>query len=205
MAKNGMLRSGLLMAAAAGLLAACGGKLAVPGPVKVVAPGKLGGEFRILARPKSQGGVDSDGRGGACIVVAMHDVRGFEQMQCAAPGRSCGPGPAGMNDGSWYAYCDLPPDARAGETGQCWGKPAGRPEPLQQQLDRQFCNRSLDYSPLKIWPVGPHIPANQEPIDLAQEALGGVARRSRWRISACVVRADDGKLECRWGPITEMP
>ena len=195
----------IIFVAAAGMLSACDGRLAFGGPVKEVAPRKLSGGFQILEVSKSYGGVDSDGKGGACILVAMNDVPGYEQMKCTAPSRQCAPGPAGMLWTLWFTYCDLPPNAQDGAEGQCWGKPENRPVLLQQQLEKQFCNRSKDYNPPHIWPIGADNPANQEPIDLTQEVLGGLASPSRWRINACVLRSDNNQLECRWGSITEIP
>lgn len=194
----------VLVVAAAGLLSACNGKLAFGSPVKEVEPGKLSGEFQVIEVSKSAGGVDWDGRGGACIVVAMNDLPGYEQMKCTAPSTDCQPGPAGMLWKTWFTYCDLTSSAPAGEVGQCWGKPDNRPEPLQQRLEKQFCNRSIDYSPPKIWQLGANNSANQEPIDLSQGELSGLASPSRWRINACVARAGTTDLVCRWGPITEI-
>jgi hypothetical protein len=112
-------------------------------------------------------------------------------------------------------YCDLswkkgdPPDAE----GTCWGHPINRtPKALQESLDAQFCNRSIDYVDAthkdpKKWPLQVPIYANHEYLDLtAAKAtwLGSLPSPSRWRINACALD-DQGGSSCNFGKIKEIP
>ena len=181
----------------------CDSKLAFGGPVAEIAPRKLSGAFEIVEWSSQNGGIQSDNKGGACMVVAMRDVVGHEQMKCTTADRTCKPGPLQIAD-TWYTYCDLSANARPDEEGQCWGKPINRPAELQAQMNRQFCKLSIEYVPPKIWPDDTDIKANREPVDLTHAALRDIKRPSRWRINACLLDKA-GKQHCTWGPISEIP
>lgn len=189
-------------------LSACDGMTVIPGEVTQGPGATLTGTFKMQEYPKMWGGIDSDGSGGACLLVAMRDVAGYEQMKCTGKARECQPWPRGDLWKRWYTYCDLPDDAPDNAVGQCWGKRDNDwPVEVRAQLHKQSCNRSIDYPQPHPWPINADTPATQEPLQLQHPAFSGVAKPSHWRINACIKGTENGSpaMKCYWGPIKEVP
>jgi hypothetical protein len=122
------------------------------GPVTGGRASGINSSFRITQASAPNGGplsgITSDLLGGACIVFRARDL-GYTQMAQKVCTRDddCATGEANAH------YC---------QANQCWARPnvVGK-DPL--------CNRSIDYSPPKPWPVGTDVNISPNPIPLPAE------------------------------------
>lgn len=145
-------------------------------------PPKLQGSFKISTSP-SQNAIRSNGTGGACLVA---DLNRFDKPTRASNGqnRKCTKNSdckAGLPS-SWSGYCDVD----VGKT--CWV----RPGPGNAEL----CNKSLNYTPPRVWEEDVDHPSNTTPFDLAKprypehaplESFSRVYPGPvRWRVVACL-------------------
>jgi len=143
---------------------------------------KLVGSFKISTSP-SQNAIRSNGTGGACLVA---DLNRFDKPTRASNGqnRKCTKNSdckAGLPS-SWSGYCDVD----GGKT--CWV----RPGPGNAEL----CNKSLNYTPPRVWEEDVDHPSNTTPFDLAKprypehaplESFSRVYPGPvRWRVVACL-------------------
>lgn len=183
-------------------LTQCDGKKPYAGDV-TVDKGVVSGTFEFMDWPTAWGGVTNDGRGGACMLVSLRDL-GYPEVQCHMGAdhkvSECGPWPQGWLWRRWYGYCDLDENAAPGTVGQCWGRPTGLNPEEDQAKTETWCNRSIDYDPMKLWPSGTSEPANKTP-PLQLSSVPVVKRPSHWRVVACLKPSDT----CVYGKIAEVP
>lgn len=142
------------------------------GPIKQMNAHQILGSFRLSASP-SRNAILSGGTGGACLVANLNQVnakRGKPRIPFCTQRSDCVPGTIGGE----ISYCD----GRAGKPGECWVKPSGPPSAL--------CNRSLDYSPLRIWSPSQDYNTPKDGPYLVPPEYRGV----KWRVTACLNEID---------------
>ncbi len=124
--------------------------LFVPGPVTGNRADGINGSFTMTQATAPNGspvnGVTSlDQLGGACIIFRLQDLDpSLTGAKVCTTDEDC-------RSETVAGYCHA-------DTHECWGRPAL--PPAQDPL----CNRSVDYSPPKSWPLGEVIPISPNPI-----------------------------------------
>ena len=157
------------------MLAACTGLLAVgavavaqhagepattltvkAGTVTQVSPHVLTGTFEIRAPQTGEASVQSDGRGGACLLAQVPT-----QAKSCTASRQCqiaqGPG-----EPKWVGYC---------LSGKCWMRPS-----------ESYCMKGVEAGPHTF----PQVPVDADPVYRYVAAHDGGAGPIFWQVVACV-------------------
>lgn len=142
------------------------------GPIKLTNAHQIQGSFKLSVSP-SRNAILSNGTGGACLVANLNQVnakRGKPRIPVCTQRSDCMPGTIAGE----VSYCD----AKAGTAGECWVKPSGPASTL--------CNRSLDYSPLRIWSPSQDYDTPKDGPYVVPPEYRGV----KWRVISCLNAMD---------------
>lgn len=133
-------------------------------------PSAIAGSFRVYTPIlKKNNTILSEGIGGACLVANLNpiypgapDISGVPRTRHCSLNSEC---QNGLKTG-WAGYCD-------GKAKICWVRPGP---------DTEFCNRSKDYVPGKVWEdwvINPAPKDGPHPFQRSPSAF-------EWRVVACL-------------------